>query len=154
MARTPKRVASATGTDQSQAAPTGPAASTPSDSAVASGGETSDGEGDTSDAQSGSSSPAGDSAETSVAAPVTETPADTSSEPSAPPEPSPEPEAAPAADPATALVDETIEVRVLVAYDDHLPNDVIVMDRAEAEIRLDQVDADPVAVAYAKSLVA
>jgi len=153
MARTPKRVASATGNDQSQAASTGPAASTPSDSAAASD-ETSDGEGDTSDAQSDSSSPAGDTAETSVPAPVAETPADTSSEPSAPPEPSPEPAAAPAEDAATALVDETIEVRVLVAYDDHLPNDVIVMDRAEAEIRLDQVDADPIAVSYAKSLIA
>lgn len=154
MARTPKRVASATGNDQSQPASTGPAASTPSDSATASGGETSDGEGDTSDTQGDSSPPAGDSAETSAPAPVVETPADTSSEPSSSPEPSPEPAAAPAADAAAAPIDETIEVRVLVAYDDHLPNDVIVMDRAEAEIRVDQVDADPVAVAYAKSLVA
>jgi len=154
MARTPKRVASATGNDQSQAAPTGPAALTPSDSAAASNGETSDSEGDTSDAQGDSSPPADDSAETTAPAPVAETPADASSEPTSPAEPSPEPEAAPAADTATALVDETIEVRVLVAYDDHLPNDVIVMDRTEAEIRLDQVDADPIAVAYAKSLVA
>lgn len=154
MARTPKRVASATGNDQSQPASTGPAASTPSDSATASGGETLDGEGDTSDTQGDSSPPAGDSAETSPPAPVVETPADISTEPSAPAEPSPEPAAAPAAVAVTAPVDETIEVRVLVAYDDHLPNDVIVMDRTEAEIRLDQVDADPIAVAYAKSLVA
>jgi len=169
MARTPKRVASATGTDQSQAAPTGPAASTPSDSAAASGGETSDGEGDTSDTQGDSSPPAGDSAETSAPAPVAETPADASQ--------SDEQGSLSirldngdgsidlvgdgkieddliVSDSAHAHVDETVEVRVLVAYDDHLPNDVIVMDRAEAEIRLDQVDADPVAVAYAKSLVA
>ncbi len=154
MARTPKRVASATGNDQSQAASTGPAASTPSDSAAASSGETSDSEGDTSDVKGDSSPPADNSAETTAPAPVAETPADASSEPTLPAESSPEPEAAPAADTATALVDETIEVRVLVAYDDHLPNDVIVMDRTEAEIRLDQVDADPIAVAYAKSLVA
>jgi len=55
---------------------------------------------------------------------------------------------------ASAPVEENIEVRVLVAYDDYLPNDVILMDRAEAAIRLEQVDADPVAVAYAKGLLA
>ena len=154
MARTPKRVTSATGNDQPQAASTGPAASTRSDSVAAASGETSDGEGDTSDAQGDSSPPADDSTETTAPAPVAETPADASNEPSAPAEPSPEPAAAPAAVAVTAPVDETIEVRVLVAYDDHLPNDVIVMDRAEAEIRVDQVDADPIAVAYAKSLVA
>lgn len=153
MARTPKRVASATGNDQSQAVQTGSAASTPSDTATGSSGETSDSEGDTSEAQGNSSPPADDSAETSVPAPVAETPVDTSSEPTTSPEPEPAPDVATVSD-ASAPVDEIIEVRVLVAYDDHLPNDVIVMDRAEAETRLEQVDADPIAVAYAKSLVA
>ena len=152
MARTPRRVASATGDDQSQPVQTGPATSTPSDSAAASGDEASDGEGDSSEAQSDSSPPAADSAETSAPAPapVDETPADTSDESIS----SPEPENGTAADAASAPVEDNIEVRVLVAYDDYLPNDVIVMDRVEAAIRLEQVDADPVAVAYAKGLLA
>ncbi len=152
MARTPKRVASATGTDQSQAEQTGSdtviitlpvkdPADTSTDQTVAD--QTGTGE-----EQGGSQPPASDAAETPAPAPTAETPAGTTNEPTSAPEPVSETES------ASAPVNDRIEVRVLVAYDDYLPNDVIMLDHAEAVIRVDQVDADPIAVAYAKGLAA
>ena len=148
MKRQPKSVATAAGNDQSQPVQTGSDTSTATDSAAASGTDTAADQTDTADAQGDSLPSSGDSAETPTPAPGAETMTEASGEPTSAPEP------APVADAASAPIAERIEVRVLVAYDDYLPNDVIVMDRAEAEIRLEQVDADPVAVAYAKGLLA
>lgn len=49
-----------------------------------------------------------------------------------------------------------VEVRVLVAFDDAEPNDVLLLAPAELRARLaaGQVDDDEEAVAYAKSLLA
>jgi len=148
MKRQPKSVATAAGNDQSQPVQTGSDTPTVTDSAAASGTDTAADQTDTADGQGDSLPSSGDSAETPAPAPGAETPAEASSEPTSASEP------APAAEVASAPVEDNIEVRVLVAYDDYLPNDVIVMDRAEAATRLEQVDADPVAVAYAKGLLA
>ncbi len=157
MKRQPKSVATAAGNDQSQPVQTGSDTPTVTDSAAASGTDTAADQTDTAadqtdtaDGQGDSLPSSGDSAETPAPAPGAETPAEASSEPTSASEPAP----APAAEVASAPVEDSIEVRVLVAYDDYLPNDVIVMDRAEAATRLEQVDADPVAVAYAKGLLA
>ena len=148
MKRQPKSVATAPGNDQSQPVQTGSDVSTTTDSAAASGTDTTVDQTDTGAGQGDSPPSSGDSVETPAPATTAETPAATSSDPTLPLEP------APVADTASAPTAERIEVRVLVTYDNYLPNDVIVMDRAEAEIRFDQVDADPIAVAYAKSLIA
>lgn len=158
MARTPKRVASATGNDQSQADQTGSdtviitlPVKDPTDTSISdlAANKTGTGEGQ-GDSQPGAS----DATDTPAPAPIAETPADTSNEPTPAPAPAPAPAPVLLDEEEAAPIDNRIEVRVLVAYDGHLPNDVIAMDRAEAELRLEQVDADPVAVAYAKSLVA
>ncbi|MEZ0495406.1 hypothetical protein [Sphingomonas sp. IW22] len=55
---------------------------------------------------------------------------------------------------ATAQRGDRIEVRVLSAFDEHVPNDVIAIDTTDLSALTDMVDADPAAVEYAKSLKA
>ena len=53
-----------------------------------------------------------------------------------------------------AANERTVEVRVLTSFGEHEPNDVIELTEAEARALGAAVDADPAAVAYAKSLKA
>lgn len=58
--------------------------------------------------------------------------------------------------PDTQIVGDLIEVRVLLAFGDHEPNDVVEVSEAELEelTKGGHIDADPAAVEYAKSLIA
>lgn len=57
--------------------------------------------------------------------------------------------------PDTQIVGDLIEVRVLLAFGNHEPNEVVEIFEAELEelTHGGHVDADPAAVEYAKSLI-
>lgn len=52
----------------------------------------------------------------------------------------------------SAEADDRIEVRVLSAFDDFEPNDVVLLTKPEIRAMGSAVDTDPAAVAFAKSL--